>query len=1818
MRVAFVIPYFYPAWEYGGPPRSAYDLARGLADKGVDVRVLSTDTGGRRRLKESEKTAGWPRVDVRYYRNVSNYMAFRHRIFMAPGFSIDARKQFSGCDVVHVHELRSMLTVTAFRAALDLGIPYVVSPHGGLLHLGKREAKVIFDKVWGNRILRHAAAVMAVSSLEADQARSCRVEPRRTRVLPNPIRVADYEDLPDGRRFKARWRIPESKLVLFLGRLNRIKGVDLLIRAFEGVPVDSHLVLAGSDDGEERFLRRIVPSSVRDRITFTGFLDREEKLSALVAADLCVVPSRDEIFGMVVLEALASETPVLLSSACGLIPELRGLSGVAVFETGNLDDLRSKLTTALNHERDPVGAVQTKRTVELSVENVTDQDFTAGGVVPSEAPALSFITPASVFSGTRLLNVTVLGTNFNPASVVEFNGSRLQTTFVSSVELQAVVSSTLLNRVGDAQITVTTPPPGGGTSGAAEFLVIAEPDNPLIEGRVSVGSFPAGVAIHPMRNLVLVTNEGSDNVSVIDLKTREVIETIEVGRSPGEGIDIHPGLDLAVVANVGSNNVSVIDLTTMTVTKTIDVGRFPVGVAIDTERDLAVVTNGEDSNVSFIHLPTLEVVFQIRVGERPAGVAINSRTGIAVVANRGADTVTLIDLDARSSVSTIGIEGAFPRAVAINETTNVAVVTNANSNAVALIDLETRRFIGAVAVGVGPSGVAIHELTNSAVVSNSGLSLGSSDLGALTTVEIIDLGGRTLVDSVPVGSTAFGVAVDEASQIAVVANFGSNDVTVIRIPNPTPQIDDVSPKTFPAGGGEFTITVQGSGFLPTSVVTLNGEALPTIYVSPTELQAVISAALLNELLQVSSISLDEGAGQRFAQTNPLQFNIGVTNPGPGGGESPPPSNPGAGQIQPSNSAPILLSISPTEIETGAFELELTLNGNNFNGTSVVDFGGSLHSPLTSTATSMTVIIPGSDLPIGVTAVSVTNPPPGGGTTTSLSFTVTEQSNPVPVVVSVSPQSVPAGSAAVGLSITGSGFISETEVSIDGETLGATITETSADATLSAELLRIPGTLTGFVTNPSPGGGTASFSINVLTPQPSISGFDPTTADAGLESLGLTVTGSNFSLNAFITVDGAEIPTRVISETQLDGTIPGVLLRSPGELAIGVTNPPPGGGSADGGNLTVQNPAPVLEALDPETVGLDALPASVVVTGGNFLPTSVVHVDGTQVDTTFIDSTSLSITLDVRASAGVLSVSVVNPDPGGGESGALDLTIGNPAPTIASVDPSEIGADQLPVTVTVTGGGFIPESQVELNAPADVGSVSVIDGRTLEFTLAAGTSAGVHTVTVTNPGPGGGTSNGESLRVTNPSPVVSRVQPDSGNATESTDVGVIGANFLDGAEILVDGEAIDTRFNGPTSLSGTVPPSSVGSLSISVLNPDGTESNAVGFNVIELPNPVPQISSVSPDLSTVKKGETITVTGTGFVPATEVFLDGQRLNVASLDDTTVKFVAPELADGSHTIKITNPPSDGGGGGTANHNFSVGVDPFTISPSSAEKLPNGTQQFSVVDGPSGATFSWSVNSIAGGNSTFGTITSGGFYTAPSSVPSPDKFKVCAKVSGSEACADVTIKAVPSAGEDLVVINDVNPFNGDRITDSNNKLMVKNLVSFTSTGSRNSGTVVQFDCGRSSRFPSACTSFDVMEDEITSAGMTVTKVPSSSGSLTSIPSNVKVLFLWLPTVPYKGVEINALKQFAADGGRIVFVGEHSGFLLFDRFRPEPVPAGHGGGDEEYRPGYHFGYDCCSERQPPYAPDHDGHDSGQDCGVVGDRTGAERLRPLLRTAPK
>ncbi len=362
-----VTPYFYPAWDYGGPPRSAHSLATTLAGRGVSIQVFTTDTGGARRLSQAdirhasnEANRG---LDVWYCRNLSNRLAFRHRLFLPTGLSGTLDRNLGDSDLIHVHELRSFTTVAAHRAARRNKIPYVVSIHGGLVHLGKRHAKALFDSLWGKQIIRDAAGLLAVSKLEADQMRSFGIGRNRIHLLPNPIQDGAYPVLPDTGEFRTRWGIDASKLVLFLGRLNWIKGPDLLVEAFERLSGDVHLVLAGPDDGYGAQLAALVPPELAKRVTFTGRLNHAEKLKAFVDADVCVLPSRSEIFGMVVLEALACRRPVLLSSSCGLITELADQEGVQVFDSGDTHDLADKLKVMLARSYSTESLSQVRRFV---------------------------------------------------------------------------------------------------------------------------------------------------------------------------------------------------------------------------------------------------------------------------------------------------------------------------------------------------------------------------------------------------------------------------------------------------------------------------------------------------------------------------------------------------------------------------------------------------------------------------------------------------------------------------------------------------------------------------------------------------------------------------------------------------------------------------------------------------------------------------------------------------------------------------------------------------------------------------------------------------------------------------------------------------------------------------------------------------------------------------------------------------------------------------------------------------------------------------------------------------------------------------------------------------------------------------------------------------------------------------------------------------------------------------------------------------------------------------------------------------------------
>ena len=353
MRISFVIPYFYPALGYGGTPRLAYDMARGLTNRGHQVTVFTTDAGGKDRIAKAViqdiDEHGLDGMKVFFYRNLSNRLALRHRLFLPARFFRDVRTLMANTDVVHIHDLRSFLSVAAYRAAHALRIPYALSPHGGLPRLGKQSSKMIFDALWGKALLRDSAALCAISPLEERDAKALGIETPRIHPFPPAINSADYRNLPTRRTFASRWGLGDRKIVLFLGRLHWIKGADILIEAISLIPElkDVHVVIAGPDDGAENQLRSLVlAKKLQRRVTFTGFLNAKEKTSALVDSDIVVIPSRREGFPLTILESLACKTPVILTSACDLGNWIQQ-HPVIRFSSEDSQDLAKKIKAAL-------------------------------------------------------------------------------------------------------------------------------------------------------------------------------------------------------------------------------------------------------------------------------------------------------------------------------------------------------------------------------------------------------------------------------------------------------------------------------------------------------------------------------------------------------------------------------------------------------------------------------------------------------------------------------------------------------------------------------------------------------------------------------------------------------------------------------------------------------------------------------------------------------------------------------------------------------------------------------------------------------------------------------------------------------------------------------------------------------------------------------------------------------------------------------------------------------------------------------------------------------------------------------------------------------------------------------------------------------------------------------------------------------------------------------------------------------------------------------------------------------------------------------
>lgn len=331
-----------------------YQISKGLVKRGHEVFVYTTDAkdfNSRVNMSFSNVIDG-----IKVYRFRNLFLIKKLKLFITPKLIFHARNEVKTFDIIHFHEYTTYQNVIVWRYAKINSIPYVLQAHGSLYKVGSwQKLKSLYDVLWGYRLLHDASSVIALNNFEAEQYRRMGVPREKIAIIPNGIDLTEYAKLPNKGCFKRKFGIPEKKkIILYLGRIHKTKGIDFLIKAYAHLTTklgtkDTVLVIAGPDDGYLKEIKTLVKSlNASNSVVFTGPLYGADKLATYVDAYVYVLPSRYETFPMTVLEAFACGKPVIASNICGLEDLVKNGNTGLLFELGNTDQLAECIQQLFN------------------------------------------------------------------------------------------------------------------------------------------------------------------------------------------------------------------------------------------------------------------------------------------------------------------------------------------------------------------------------------------------------------------------------------------------------------------------------------------------------------------------------------------------------------------------------------------------------------------------------------------------------------------------------------------------------------------------------------------------------------------------------------------------------------------------------------------------------------------------------------------------------------------------------------------------------------------------------------------------------------------------------------------------------------------------------------------------------------------------------------------------------------------------------------------------------------------------------------------------------------------------------------------------------------------------------------------------------------------------------------------------------------------------------------------------------------------------------------------------------------------------------
>ncbi len=664
-----------------------------------------------------------------------------------------------------------------------------------------------------------------------------------------------------------------------------------------------------------------------------------------------------------------------------------------------------------------------------------------------------------------------------------------------------------------------------------------------------------------------------------------------------------------------------------------------------------------------------------------------------------------------------------------------------------------------------------------------------------------------------------------------------------------PTITSITPSAGPLSG-VTPITITGTGFLTGATVDLGGSPCFGI--------------IVNSSTSISCTTSAHAAGAVTATVTNTDTQTGTLA--------------NAFTYQP---APTVTSIAPTSgLSIGG--TAVTITGTNFVTGATVDIGGATcTSTVVVSATSITCNVGASAA--GTYAVTVTN---ADSQSNSLAgaFTYT----PAPSITSVALSAGPLAGG-VMITLTGSNFVTGATVTVGGSACGGVTVVNPLSITCTTPALPA-GTYPIVVTNPDTQTGTLA---NAYTYQaaPTVTSVSPVTGPLAGGTV-ITITGTNFRTGANVDVVGSACTLiNVVNSTTITCTTPA---HGGGNGNIVVTNSDNQSATLASA-FTFQGP-PTVTSVVPAN-GVDDGGTAVTINGTNFAAdlTGVDFGGSACTGVTWVNNTQLTCTTSAHAS-GAVTVTVSNND--GQSGGTASAYTYDPNPTVTSITPSN-GILAGGTAVTINGSDFVSGATVDLGGSACT-PVVFVSSTQLTCTTTAHIAGAVN-VTVTNPDTQtGALAAGYTY---DPNPTVTSVTNSAGTTLGGTVVTVAGADFVSGATVDFGGSACTpVTFVNSATLTCTTTAHAAGATLVTVTNPDtqtGTLASGFTYQV------APTLTNVSPSFGPVAGGQTVTLTGTGFVAGATVDFGGSACTgVNVISATTISCITSGHASGAVSVTVTN--------------------------------------------------------------------------------------------------------------------------------------------------------------------------------------------------------------------------------------------------------------------------------------------------------------------------